>query len=80
MCSRVAVKNTKWEGMWLDGLTSIYSISHDAVGPVKATFRFENGTQRQVSVVPDNRVLYVQGRFGASERLDLANLDRVEFF
>jgi len=79
MCSRVAVRDMKAVSMWLDGVASVRDISHDADGPVSAVFRFRDGAERQASIVPDNRVLYVHGRFGLTEKLDLSRLTRIDF-
>ena len=79
MCSRVAVRDMKAR-VWLDGLASVSKISQDGdAGPVKAFFKFKNGTERTESVVADNRVLYLEGRFGRSEKLDLASLSEIAF-
>jgi hypothetical protein len=79
MCSRVAIENVKLERLWLDGLSSIREISHDAAGPVTAILRFKDGVERNESIVPDNRVLYIEGRWGGTEKLDIARLARIDF-
>jgi hypothetical protein len=82
ICSRVRATSSTADSVWLDGLASIHSIhaiSHDPNGPVKATFTFKNGTERQASIVQVNRVLYVDGRFGRTEKLDLGGLTKIDF-
>src|ERR1041385_9289323 len=71
MCSRVRARNTKAASIWLDGLASVSHISQDGLnGPVQATFRFKDGTERTESIAATNRVLYIQGWLGITERLD----------
>lgn len=79
LCSRVRAKDTTADTVWLDGLASIRAISHETEGPVRALFTLRNGVERQASIIPANRVLYVQGRFGRTEKLDLASLTRIDF-
>ena len=79
MCSRVRARDRKADNLWLDGLASVRDISHNASGPIQASLTFRDGTERQTSIVEDNRVLYVQGRFGRAEKLDLASLTRIDF-
>jgi hypothetical protein len=79
ICSRVRATASMADGVWLDGLASVHAISHDADGPVKAIFTFKNGTERQASIVQVNRVLYVNGRFGRTETLDLGGLTKIDF-
>lgn len=79
MCSRVAIENVKLERLWLDGLTSIRKISGGPAGSVTAILRFKDGVERNESIVPDNRVLYIVGRAGATEKLDIASLARLDF-
>jgi hypothetical protein len=79
LCSRVRVNDTKSNSVWLDGLASVQPISQDADGSVRAIFTFKDGAEHQASVVAGNRVLYVQGRFGRTERLDLASLTKIDF-
>jgi hypothetical protein len=79
MCSRVAV-NSKARGdaavthTWLDSLAGVRDIAQD-----DALFRFKDGTERRLSVVPLNRVLYLQNASGASEKLDLSQVKALEF-
>jgi hypothetical protein len=79
LCSRVLATDVKADSVWLDGLASVREISHNADGPVTAIFTFRDGAERQVSVSRWNRVLYVQGSFGRTEKLDLASLTRIDF-
>ena len=58
MCSRVKARE-RTNSIWLDGLASVRGISHTA-GPVAATFKFKDGTERRASIIAVNRVLYVQ--------------------
>ena len=79
ICSRVRATAVMADSVWLDGLASVRAISHDTTGPVKAVFTLKNGTERQASIVQVNRVLYVDGRFGRTEKLDLGSLTRIDF-
>ena len=79
MCSRVRAKDTKADDVWLDGLASIRAISHEPTGPVTAVFTFKDGRERQASIIEWHRVLYVEGRFGLTSKLDLARLTRIDF-
>ena len=63
LCSRVRARDLTADSVWLDRLASVREISHETEGPVKAVFRFKDGVQRQASITPGNRVLYVEGRF-----------------
>jgi len=77
MCSRVKAREQA-NSIWLDGLASIRGISHTA-GPVTATFKFKDGTERPASIIAVNRVLYVQRSFGLTEKIDLARVSRIDF-
>jgi hypothetical protein len=79
MCSRVAIENVKLDRVWLDGLTLIREISHGPAGAVTAILRFKDGVERNESIVSGNRVLYIEGRRGATEKLDIASLARIDF-
>ena len=79
MCSRVRATDVKTESVWLDGLASVRDISHETEGPIRALFTFKDGSERHTSIVAGNRVLYVQGQFGRTEKLDLARLTRIDF-
>jgi hypothetical protein len=79
MCSRVRARDMKGDDLWLDGLASIQTVSHDAIGPVAAVVTFRDGRQRQASIIEWHRVLYVEGTFGLTSTLDLARVTRVDF-
>jgi hypothetical protein len=79
MCSRVRAKDTKSDDVWLDGLASIRAISHEATGPVTAVFTLKDGREHQASIIEWHRVLYIEGRFGLTSKLDLARLTRIDF-
>ena len=79
LCSRVHARDMKADGVWLDGLASIREISHNADGPVQAVFTLKDGSERRTSIIALNRVLYIQGRFGRTEKLDLASVARIDF-
>jgi len=80
MCSRVAIRTTKVDSVWLDGLTSVTGIAAgDDAGPVKAIFHFRNGAERETSITSGNRVLYLRGRFGLTEKLDLGSVVKIDF-
>jgi hypothetical protein len=78
MCSRVRALDTNAESVWMDGLTSVRNISREADG-VTAVLTFKDGSERRASIPAGNRVLYLAGRFGQTERLDLARVSRIEF-
>lgn len=77
MCSRVKARELA-NSIWLDGLASVSGISQTA-GPVTATFKFKNGTERQASIVATNRVLYVQRPLGFTEKIDLGSVSKIDF-
>jgi hypothetical protein len=79
MCSRVRAKEIRSDSIWLDGLASVREISSNTVGPVSATFRFKNGTERQASIIAVNRVLYINSWPGHTEKLDLGTVRRIDF-
>jgi hypothetical protein len=72
MCSRVRVRDTDVENVWLDGLASISTISTNADGPVRVVFTFKDGSTRDVSVSALNRVLYLGNLFW-SRQLNLTH-------
>jgi hypothetical protein len=78
MCSRVKARESKTGSLWLDGFSQVRVISHDA-GPVAATFAFKDGTEREAAIMVVNRVLYVRGHFGRTERLDLGSVAAIRF-
>ena len=77
MCSRVKAREEA-DSIWLDGLASVSGISRTA-GPVAATFKFKDGTERQASIIAVNRVLYLQRPFGFTEKIDLASVSKINF-
>ena len=79
LCSRVRARDIKADSVWLDGLASVHEISHNADGPIQALFTFKDGSERRTSIIAWNRVLYVEGRFGRTEKLDLAKLTKMDF-
>jgi hypothetical protein len=79
ICSRVRATAVMADSVWLDGLASVRAVSHNASGPVSAVFTFRNGVERHASIAQLNRVLYVDGRFGRTEKLDLGSLTRIDF-
>ena len=80
MCSRVAIRGTKTDSIWLDGLAAVTGIAAgDSAGPVKAIFHFRNGAEREAYITAGNRVLYIRGRFGIAEKLDLGGIGRIDF-
>jgi hypothetical protein len=79
ICSRVRAKDTRADDVWLDRLVSVREISHNAEGPVRAILTFTDSPERQVSIIQGTRVIYVEGRFGRTEKLDLASLARIDF-
>jgi len=79
ICSRVRAMDLKGDSVWLDGLASIREISHEAEGPVRAVFTFRNGTECETFIRSGNRVLYIDGRFGQTEKLDLGRVTEIAF-
>ena len=79
ICSRVRLLDLKGDSVWLDGLASIREISHEADGPVRGVFTFKNGMEREASIRPWNRVLYIDGRLGRTEQLDLGSVTEIDF-
>ena len=79
MCSRVRARDITADSLWLDGLASVREISHEADGPVKAMFKFRDGAEREVSIVTTNRILYIAGWFGLTEKLDLGSVSKIDF-
>ena len=78
MCSRVRIRDTKTDGVWLDRLASVRDISQNVEGPVHAVFTFKDGSSREISITALNRVLYVGSRFW-THQLDLAGVKQIEF-
>ncbi len=79
ICSRVRVMDLRADSVWLDGLASIREISHNADGPVKAVFTFKDGSERPTSIIRLHRVLYIDGRFGRTEKLNLGSVAKIDF-
>jgi hypothetical protein len=79
ICSRVRALDVKSKSLWLDELASVHAISRGANGAVTAVITFRDGRERQASIVQGNRVLYIKGHFGRTERLDLARIARIDF-
>jgi hypothetical protein len=79
ICSRVAV-NSRTVGDVIanrtrfDDIAAIQEICDDT-----ALFVFKDGTKRRVSVVPDNRVLYVIGADGNTQKISLAGVLSIDF-
>jgi hypothetical protein len=78
MCSRVRVRDTNTDSVWLDGLASVRDISQNGEGPVRAVFAFKDGSSREISINAWNRVLYVGSRFW-TDKVDLAGVTRIDF-
>ena len=79
ICSRVSVDSRgRGEAIiaktWLDSIAGIQEITKD-----DALIRFKDGAERRLSIVPLNRVLYIQGPSGSAQKIDLAKLKSVEF-
>jgi hypothetical protein len=78
MCSRVFVRSKGESGAlvrtWLDSVAAIKNATEK-----DALFVMKDGTERRLSWVPDFRVLYVSSRNGGAEKLDLANIQSLEF-
>jgi hypothetical protein len=78
MCSRVAIKGQAASGSlvrtWLDNLAAIRSTASG-----RALLVMKDGTERQISLVRDFRVLYLARGHGGDEKLDLAKVRSVEF-
>jgi hypothetical protein len=79
MCSRVAIENVKLDRLWLDGLTSISGISHGPAGSVTAILRLKDGADRNETIAAGNRVLYIEGPRGGTEKVDIASFARIDF-
>ena len=78
ICSRVVVDSYTHgaSGPTSTELDTVSTITNIRAG--NAQFVFRDGTMKQLSVVPWNRVLYVRGDAGP-EKIDLARLEAVEF-
>jgi hypothetical protein len=78
MCSRVFIRS-KGEGgalrqTWLDSIASIKNTTAD-----DALFVMRDGTERRLTFAPSFRVLYLSGRVGSGQKLDLATIQSIEF-
>ena len=78
ICSRTAIKGQGADNLevsaWLDSLAAIRETSgHDAL------FVSKDGTSRRLSLLTDFRVLYLANRLGGAQKLDLAQVESVEF-
>ena len=79
MCSRIAV-NTRTVGNVIVNRTRFEDIrAIEDVGGDAATFVFKDGTTRRVSVIADNRVLYVIDDHGRSQKIRLSRVRSVDF-
>ena len=79
MCSRVSVNGTLARQSvvsrtWLDSIAMIRDVTRD-----DALFVFKDGSQHRLSVVPLNRVLYLENQGGGREKLDLTRVKSLEF-
>ena len=78
MCSRVFIRSKGESGAllrtWFDSIASI----KDATA-TDALFVMRDGTEQRLAFVPSFRVLYVSGRIGGTEKLDLAKIRSLEF-
>lgn len=79
MCSRVSVNGTLARESvvsrtWLDSIAMIRDVTRG-----DALFVFKDGSERRLSVVPLNRVLYLKNQWGGREKLDLARVKSLEF-
>ena len=79
MCSRVSLNSGKLgdpvvSRTWLDGISAIKDANKD-----DALFVFRDGSERRLSVVPLNRVLYVKNASGGDEKISLAMVRALEF-
>jgi len=77
ICSRVAIKGKANGTLVTTRLDSIAAI-RDATAD-SALLVMKDGTTRRLTLVNDFRVIYLDNRSGAAERLDLARTRSVEF-
>lgn len=78
ICSRVAVTSRTVGNVVVNrtkfaDIGAVKDITDDS-----AVFVFKDGTTQHVSVIPDNRVLYVIGSRGATEKIRLRQLTSVD--
>ena len=73
LCSRTAIKGASSGNTivatWFDSLAAIRETT-----PGDAVFVLKDGATRRLSLLPGSRVLYIEGPFGASDRVDLADV------
>ena len=74
MCSRVAISGGIKGRIQLDRLDAIRDVCNG-----RAQFVFSDGTEQDVTVIPDNRVLYVTGADGRARKIHLEALESVQF-
>jgi hypothetical protein len=79
ICSRVSVDSRKpgdpvVTKTWLDSILAIKDVTKD-----DALFVFRDGTQRRLSVIPLNRVLYIKSQSSRDEKINLATVRSLEF-
>lgn len=70
ICSRVAING----GVSLDRLDAIREVCDG-----HAQFVFSDGTERGITVIPDNRVLYVTGADGRARKIHLDAVTSLRF-
>jgi hypothetical protein len=78
ICSRAAIKGkAERESIiktWFDTIAAIRDTTDS-----DALFVMKDGSQRRMSLIKDFRVLYIAGRNGAPEKLDLGKVKSIEF-
>jgi hypothetical protein len=78
MCSRVFISSASEAGVslrtWIDSIASIKDATDN-----DALFVMRDGTERRLVLLPSFRVLYVSGRTGGTEKLDLTKIRALEF-
>lgn len=78
MCSRKAIKAAPQDesavSLWFDGLGAIRNTTNR-----DAEFVSKDGTSQRLSLLANFRVLYLAGPLGLSEKLDLGQVQSVEF-
>jgi hypothetical protein len=78
ICSRIAVNN-RTVGNVIVNRTRFEDIrAIQDIGGETATFMFRNGTTRRVSVIPDNRVLYVIEKDGGRRKIGLNTVRSID--
>jgi hypothetical protein len=79
ICSRVSVDSRKpgdpvITKTWLDSIAAIKDVTKE-----DALFVFRDGTERRLSVIPLNRVLYIKSQSGRDEKISLGTVRSLEF-